>query len=408
MTKLNKLKICRIMVEFPPTIGGSITHTLELARHMAPYCERQFFIVPEINEDTTKIDDNLPFEVSRVKYLQFRFLKSLKSKFVHWLPIMPLIDLSFDIAAIRKCLWLNKKYGIDIIHAHGIAVSPAAMIAARLINKPVVLMLDGTLHSYSRLSGIYEDVIYRLIRCDHYFVVDNGGPALKIFQKLKRNRSLITPVFINVDTSRTYPRSKNFTLWNQLGLTDKSKFVFISIHNLEPIQGVGYSIYGFKKLIDEHNIQDAVLLVVGGGSEGEKLKDLVKELGIEDKVVFAGPIDNSSVPEYYSLSDVALSTSIKINVNTSTIEAMACKVPVIAFDCGNSADLLIRHLENGILVNPGSLEDLAKAMFMLYQKRELRDMLGANAREFIVANRNWDKRIECELEVYRRLIKREK
>jgi glycosyltransferase involved in cell wall biosynthesis len=400
-----KIKICRIIFEFPPLgIGGSVTHTIELAKHISPHCERQFFIVPEANEDTQKIDKSYPFEVHRVKYPQFRLLNYLKSKYLKWLPLMPLNDMAFCIAAIRKCIWLHRKYGIEIIHAHGIAVGPAAVISARIIKKPVVLMLDGTLSSYTKLSGFYESVIFRLMKCNHYFIIDNGGPALTVFQKLKNIKDRFSPVFINISTSRICPRNKNIRIWNQIGLKDQNKFVFISVHNLEKIQGVDYSILAFKKLIDTYHIQDAVLLIVGGGLERDRLENLAKDSSLQDKIFFTGPVDNSIVPDYYSLSNVALSTSMKINSNTATIEAMACKVPVIAFNCGNTADFLMRHQENMLLVPKGSVEELAKAMFQLYNDSDLCQKLGANAREFIVTHRNWDERIRLELEVYNRLI----
>jgi L-malate glycosyltransferase len=319
--------------------------------------------------------------------------------------LMPLSDILFGIAAIRKCIWLHRKYGIDIIHAHGIAVGPAAVISARLIKKPVVMMLDGTLSSYSKSAGFYESVIYRLINCNHYFIIDNGGPALTVFQKLKNIKDRFSPVFQNINTSRVYPKEKNLKLWSQLGLGDRNRFVYISIHNLDAIQGVDYSILGFKKLIETYHIQDAILLIVGGGPDRERLQKLANDSGLQDKIFFTGPIENSLVPDCYSLSDVALSTSIKINSNLATIEAMACEVPVIAFDCGNSADLLMQDKENMLVVPNGSIEELAKAMFQLYNDRNLRQKLGANAREFIVTHRNWDARIRLELGVYSKLIK---
>jgi hypothetical protein len=65
---MKSLKLCRIIYEFPPTIGGSIIHTIELARQIAPFCEQQIFIVPKIREDTSKIDASFPFKVYRVGY----------------------------------------------------------------------------------------------------------------------------------------------------------------------------------------------------------------------------------------------------------------------------------------------------------------------------------------------------
>lgn len=400
---MRKIRLCRIIYEFSPSIGGSITHTIDLAKHMASHCEHQFIIVPKIKTDTSKLDASFPFKVHRVKYYEFIWLQLIKSKYIKWLPVAPLIICSFSLSAIKKCMWLNYKYGLDIIHAHGIGLGPAVTILRFLIKVPAVLMLDGSLESYSLFSGYYESLLFRITKLDHYFVVDNGGPALPKFKKLISNKSKITPVFINIDINTFYPKQKNLELIKHLRLTNK--FIYISIHNLNITQGVEYSIKGFKKLIDEFDVTNVILLIVGGGELREKLEIMVKDLNIDNKVIFIGSVKNSLVPEYYSISDVALSTSTKINMNTSTIEAMACKVPVIAFDCGNTSDILLRNLENGILVRSGSTDNLAKAMFLLYNDIELLQKLGENARNFVFRERKWDKRVASELAVYRKILK---
>jgi len=400
---MKPLKLCRIIYEFPPTVGGSIIHTIELARQIAPYCERQIFVVPKIKEDTAKLDASFPFEVYRIKYFEFKWLQNVKSKYVKWLPVAPLVNFSFALAALNKCVRLNKQFGLDIIHVHGIGIGPTATILKYLTKKPVVTMIDGSQESYSSLAGIFETILIKTTKFDHYFVVDNGGPALPKFQRLLHNQSKLTPVFINIDSDKIYPKQNNLELTKSLGLDNY--FIFISIHNLEPIQGVNYSILGFKKLIEKYNIPNSILLVVGGGSVRDKLETMTHDLEISNKVIFVGAVDNSLIPDYYSISNVALSTSLLINMNTSTVEAMACKKPVIAFNCGNTRDLLIRHMDNGILVTPGAIDELSEAMFLLYNKMELRTKLGENARKFIVENRNWKNRIETEIGVYQKLLK---
>jgi len=400
---MKSLKLCRIIYEFPPTIGGSIIHTIELARQIAPFCEQQIFIVPKIREDTSKIDASFPFKVYRVGYFEFKWLEHVKSKYIKWLPLAPLVNFSFALASLNKCVRLNKQFDLDIIHIHGIGIAPVAKILKYLTKKPVVIMIDGSQGSYSTLAGIFESILIKTTKFDHYFVVDNGGPALPKFQKLIHDSSKLTPVFINIDTDKIYPKRKNLDLTNHLGLDNY--FVFISIHNLESIQGVDYSILGFKKFLEKYNILNSILLVVGSGSIRDKLETMTHKLEISDKVIFTGAIENSSVPDYYSISDVALSTSLLINMNTSTVEAMACKKPVIAFDCGNTRDLLIQNMQNGILITPGSIDELSESMLLLYNKIELRLKLGENARKFVVEHRNWKHRIDTEIRIYNKLVK---
>jgi glycosyltransferase involved in cell wall biosynthesis len=369
---------------------------------MVPYCDSQIFLVPKIKEDTAEVDASFPFKVYRIKYFEFTWINYIKCKYANWLPVEPLTDMSFGFAALSKCLRIKKQYSVDVFHFYGIGLSPIATILKYLTKKPVVIMIDGSGESYSSLSGIYESILIKLTHLDHYFVVDNGGPALPKYTKLL-GVSKLTPVFGNIDADKIHPKPKNFELSRRLGLDNY--FVFISIHNLESVQGVEYSILGFKNFIVNFKIENAKLLVIGTGSQRDKLEMLTQDLDLKKKVLFIGAINNSLVPDYYSISDVALSTSLKINMNLATAEAMACKKPVICFDCGNTRDLLVRHMQNGILVPPGSIGGLAESMFLLYNQIELRIKLGENARNFIIQNRNWETRIETELEVYNKLIK---
>ena len=121
----NNISVCRIIYEFIPGTGGSVIHTLELSKHMVPYISHQFIIAPKLETDTSKIDGDLPFDVYRIKYCRFTLLRRLKQRVIPFLPIAPLIHISFGMSAIKKVIELNKRYGIDIIHTHGIGTGPA-------------------------------------------------------------------------------------------------------------------------------------------------------------------------------------------------------------------------------------------------------------------------------------------
>lgn len=65
------------------------------------------------------------------------------------------------------------------------------------------------------------------------------------------------------------------------------------------------------------------------------------------------------------------------------VEAMACGVPAIAFDCKCGPKDIIRHEENGLLVENGDIKGLANAMMSVMDNTELRKRLSQNARQVI-------------------------
>ena len=401
--KINrKPRICRLIFEFlPDRPGGSVTHTIELAKYMQPHLEKQYVLVPKTEENVSELDRDFGFEVNRVNYYKFEYLHKLKARYVKWLPLAPFLALSYGLFAIPRIMRINRKYGIDIIHAHGLSTGMIACITGRLLRKPAVWTLHGTLESYSKISAIYERIITWLFRPDRAFVVDNGGPALSRFRELLAGDILI-PVFINIDPDKFLPKPADMELSDRLKIGDK--FVFISVHSLTPVQGVENAILAFSEFLQFENNPDAVLLVIGDNGQREYLEQLTRKLGMSDRIKFPGRIDNIQVPDYLSVADVALSTSTRVNMNNSTIEAMACGKPVIAFDCGNTSDRLIQNMETGLFARSGDIHDLAAKMLKLYREPELREKIGKQARQFIISHRTWERRIKTELEVYEKLL----
>lgn len=403
MHQKKKLNICRLIFEFAPEIGGSIFHTIELSKHINPYLNRQILIVPKADIDTTDLDKSFPFEVHRIRYCTFKILHWIKFRFYKSLHLAPLVLFSYQVFAIVEIILINRKYDIDIIHAHGIGTGPAATIVGRLLQKPVVWMLDGTIESYSRLSGKYETAIIRLFKPDYCLAVDNGGPARDKFIKLF-DRDRLTMVYINISPDKMYPIPKNIKLVKRLQIKDR--FIWMSVHNLEPVQGVEYAIRAFSEFLSLSGSKESILLIIGNGSLSKQLEQLTFSLGLIERVLFLGTIDNLQIPEYYALANVALATSVQINMNTSTVEAMSCGKPIVAFNCGNTADKLVQHMKTGLLAENDNIQDLAKKMLLLYQNPWLGKKLGENARRFIVQHRSWGTRVRTELSIYEKLLQR--
>jgi len=115
----------------------------------------------------------------------------------------------------------------------------------------------------------------------------------------------------------------------------------------------------------------------------DRLKTLARELGVEERVVFMGKMDN--VEEIYLKSSVFAFTSSSEGFPNVIGEAMAAGLPVIAFDCIAGPSEMITDGQNGFLIplfdNPGFILKLAQ----LLENEELRLKMGADAKESIKA-----------------------
>lgn len=96
----------------------------------------------------------------------------------------------------------------------------------------------------------------------------------------------------------------------------------------------------------------------------------------------------------YSAADVLVAPSTSENLANSVLEAMACALPVVAFDAGGTRDA-VRHLETGLLAPPEDAPALADHLKRLLEEPDLRSTLGRRAREVM------EKEFSSELQAFR-------
>lgn len=111
---------------------------------------------------------------------------------------------------------------------------------------------------------------------------------------------------------------------------------------------------------------------------GEKLRALVRERGLENRIDFTGFLD--PVEEAMASLDILLVPSSAETFGRTIIEGMACGLPVIATRAGGVPDI-IQDGKTGLLVNPQDSQDLARAIEKLLLEPEERRRIGQRARE---------------------------
>ena len=134
-------------------------------------------------------------------------------------------------------------------------------------------------------------------------------------------------------------------------------------------------------------------MLVGGGPQEPTLKALTHEIGVADKVIFAGRVPHSMVSKYYGLIDILVYPRLSIRLTElvtplKPLEAMAQRKMLIASDIGGHREL-IRHGETGILFKAGNVEGLAQAvLWALDHRQDWPDQL-ERARHFVESERSW-------------------
>jgi len=176
--------------------------------------------------------------------------------------------------------------------------------------------------------------------------------------------------------------------------------------------GVGRLVYkkGFEYLIRAIPLVvsefENVLFVIGGeGPLRSQLRQISRELGVQNHLLLPGAIPWDEMPSYLSMCDVFVAPCVRDhqgNVDglpNVVLEAMACSKPIVATAVGGLPEV-IRSGDNGLLVEEKKPFQLAEALKRLLGSPEERSRYGLSSRSKVERALNWDQMGEAMVRIY--------
>lgn len=391
----HQFSIIRVTFEFYPLKGGSITHICQLSKKIKPWIKNQMIIAPDFGDICYAFDQNFGIPIIRLRYP-----KRLECLKIAKVSVVPLILTGY---AINVAKFLKGHIEKDtIIYTHGTLLGSILTIILHKfmrLNAPIVIIQDSAnlfrISTRSALSARIALMLFKISKSSYLLIVDDGTGVSDTYKMYKRYGISCESVVHAIDADFFTPMH----LENK-----KYGFVVLSTQRLDPFKRVDLGIMGFKRFLENAKYpHEARLLIVGKGMEENKLRDLVERESLKNWVEFCGERKIEEIREYLNMSDVVIGTSLKSNLNLSIQEAMACGKPVIVFNSGET-EKLIRDMENGLVAEPGDIDDFARKLEILYKNQDLRKKLGENARKTIINKRSWEIRIKKELEICEKLL----
>lgn len=137
---------------------------------------------------------------------------------------------------------------------------------------------------------------------------------------------------------------------------------YLYLGNLEPRKNIVRLVEAYSKAVKKRS--DIPLLVIAGGKGWlyEEIFNKVKELGLSDKVIFTGYVDDEDVPLIMNGAEAFCFPSIYEGFGMPPLEAMSCGVPVIV---SNTSSLPEVTGDCGISVDPYDTDDIAGALIKM-------------------------------------------
>lgn len=369
----------RIGIVCYPSHGGSGVVATELGKQLALRGHKVHFISYDLPFRLHEFYENIYYhEVDTPTYPLFKFPP-------------------YSLALANKIAELINFEQLDVIHAHyAIPHSLCAMIARDIAKKPdlrLVTTLHGTDITLVGNDPSYKELTkYSIEGTDGVTAVSNAlsKETHQIFNVQKE----IEVIYNFVDV-KEYTRDPNPEI--DLGFGDPEVKNIIHISNFRPVKNIANVVKIFHQISKEVN---ARLLMVGGGPEKCIAKRMSQELEIADKVFFLGKHDN--IVPILSIADLLLLPSERESFGLVCIEAMACKVPVVASNRGGLPEVIDDGV-TGFLAEPSEVSLMAEKALYLLQNSAVHAEFAERGRTAVIERFDSEKIVEDYIKYYQKL-----
>jgi PEP-CTERM/exosortase A-associated glycosyltransferase len=351
--------------------------------------------------------------IEEVDGLVFYRSAPISGVMIKWPVLKQIAHIKPMVTRILEVINIEKP---DVIHAHSPALNGlAALKAGRKAGLPVVYEIRAFWEDAAVDHGTCQerDLRYRLTRQMENHVVKHADAVTTICEGLRSdlvsrgfpaNKFTVIPNAVDIDNF-TVIKEKNNALLEKLNLQECKVLGFLG--SFYAYEGLDLMIAAMPSLIKQQpNIR---LLLVGGGPQEPTLKAQVKQLALDQYILFTGRVPHEDISVYYSLVDLLVYPRKAMRLTElvtplKPLEAMAQGKICLASNVGGHHEL-IKDRETGFLFKAGDVEDLVKQVAeILDNKQHWKDIV-IQGRHFVETKGNWRKSVSKYLPIYKALMK---
>lgn len=292
----------------------------------------------------------------------------------------------------------------DIVHLNDYRTLQNLLVHhyARKNDIPYVLQARGSLVNLitkQRLKTIFDNVGGKNLLRDASQLIALAPVEVEDYKNLGVSTDKIDVVPNGIDLAQfeNLPRRGSFK--QKHNLTDKNQVVLF-LGRIHKRKGIDLLISAFAGLTKEFN---NARLVIAGPDDGylPVLKKLTKDLELEDRIIFVGPLFGEEKIAAYVDADVFALTSSAEAFGVTILEAMACGTPVVVSDDCGIADVVKNKAG---LVVPNEKEPIRQALYTLLADAKMRQQFGQAGRALIWQNYSWSNIAKQMEQVYQKAL----
>ena len=293
---------------------------------------------------------------------------------------------------------------VDIIHAHDWLSGPAAIALKNAFRIPLVSTIHATEHG--RRQGIHDsfqqmihDVegwlsynSWRVIVCSKYM----ENEVSTVFGQPRDKLDIIPN---GVDYKKFDLEFDAHAIKSQFAMPHERIVLYVGrmVHE----KGLGVLVGSIPQVLE--SCPDAKFVLVGSGYMKSRVKQLAWDIGVGDKTLIPGYLDEEVLLGLYNIADVAVFPSLYEPFGIVALEGMAARTPTVVTDTGGLGEI-VDHDETGVKVWVNNSESLAWGISHVLNDPALSKKLGEQGRHKVEKVYNWEVIADQTIDVYHRVL----
>ncbi len=306
-----------------------------------------------------------------------KLINSTLKIYYDFIPLEQEIIKGLDIKEIIRVTKIIKEKKPDIIHIRGAAIDGLnTIIAAKLArNCKILLSVHGMYSDLYEISNIKKFISYYIIEPLSFRLSDGVYCVCKYATeraKVKRhNSNLLGYVYNTIPKYDVSTKNELRSRIRQKLYISNNSIIGIYVGRITYDKGMSYLSEALLNM-EKNWPNDFKMIIIGEGNYENKMRGLLSNLILSNKVIFLGKKIN--IKDYLFASDFFISPTLHENHSIALLEALAAELPIITTSVGGNPEVVYNGI-NGCLINKQNIIELEQAIRkFICNKHDLKKM----------------------------------
>jgi glycosyltransferase involved in cell wall biosynthesis len=285
-----------------------------------------------------------------------------------------------DPRTLFDLLELIKSLDVQLIHTHGYGSDNYGRIVGKLLGIPTIIHAHDDNSNYPWHQNLADLLLVPFTK-NAIAISQAVMESCITKRRVNKNKLTVLPNGILFDKFVSVSKEQIQKEKHRLGV-DSAANIVGTVARLRKEKGIKYLLQAAPNVLSQ--FPNTYFLIAGDGPLRNELETLANQLGIQDKIIFAGFCDN--IPLILSVINIFAAPSLTEGLGLGILEAMAMSKPIVASNVGGIKEILEDN-KTGLLVRSEDSKILSEKIIYLLKHENEAAMLGKRARE---ASKNYD------------------